>query len=229
MSLHVRHNAHTKPHARIIIGCCVVVLCAAALYQTDSLLMPGGQEAKAAAVEICLPKSTPQREETYRVEVPDCDLPPPPPLCLIDTTPVLEALPVEELQTKADLEPTPDTVQMAFALQDIEEEAPPKAAAPPPAKRVTTANVYTPPQYAATPQPPYPRELQRRRLSGSVRVRIQVNAQGKPTAVEVLSTPHPGFGKAAVQTILSSWKFIPARSNQQAVAATVTTTIHFVN
>ena len=86
---------------------------------------------------------------------------------------------------------------------------------------------YTPPQYAAAPQPHYPKDLQRRRITGTVRVRIHINTQGDPTSVEILSSTHPSFSQTAKQAILTSWHFTPAKSGSTPVAASITTNINF--
>ena len=86
---------------------------------------------------------------------------------------------------------------------------------------------FTPAQYLSAPQPEYPQRLQRRRISGSVKVRIYINEYGKPTGVEVLSSPHPALSESTRQTILTSWHFIAARKGKTTIKSTVITAVIF--
>lgn len=153
----------------------------------------------------------------------------PEPICVIDTTPMLpdtEALCIPLALNPAEGIDENSCEHLFFAVLTPQfEEAPPtltQASVP------ETASSYTPPQYKATPQPLYPKELKRRRISGSVRVRIHVTPQGNPTAVDIISTTHPAFAQSAKQTILSSWHFHPAHNGTSPVSATVVTTVQFV-
>lgn len=97
----------------------------------------------------------------------------------------------------------------------------------PPTPPATTQVATTPPAYLHAPPPDYPAALRSSRRSGSVRVRIHINQQGLPVAVDILSDAHPQFIAAARKRILSSWKFRPATRNGKAIESAVTTTIHF--
>lgn len=97
----------------------------------------------------------------------------------------------------------------------------------PPTPTATAQAAITPPAYLHTPPPDYPAALRSSRRNGNVRVRIHINHQGLPVAVDILSDAHPQFIAAARKRILSSWKFRPATRNGRAIESAVTTTIHF--
>lgn len=83
-------------------------------------------------------------------------------------------------------------------------------------------------RYREASKPPYPVSLRMRRYEGSVHVRIFVNAQGYPTAVDILTGS--GFEEmdtTAERWIMRHWKFYPETINGQAVASVVSTHIHF--
>lgn len=83
--------------------------------------------------------------------------------------------------------------------------------------------------YKYAPQPPYPTRMRASRTQGTVIVRIQVNAQGRPESVSIKkSSGHSEFDDTARSWILNKWSFSPAKEGDQAVASVVTTSIHFV-
>lgn len=80
-----------------------------------------------------------------------------------------------------------------------------------------------------SPRPPYPESLRRRRITGSVGVRISVSAQGTPSAVDITrSSGHAEFDSTTRSWILRHWRFQPATSGGRAIASSVTTTVHFL-
>jgi TonB family protein len=62
-----------------------------------------------------------------------------------------------------------------------------------------------------SPPPRYPKELLATRDTGTVVLRAIVEATGRvdPKSIEVVSSPHPAFTRAAIQTLRES-RFIPA-------------------
>lgn len=88
---------------------------------------------------------------------------------------------------------------------------------------------FTPAAYRLNPTPSYPPGLKAARIEGSVKVRILIDADGIPTAVEILnSSGHTEFDTAARNIILRQWRFIPACRNGLPVETSVTTGIEFV-
>ena len=74
-----------------------------------------------------------------------------------------------------------------------------------------------------SPRPPYPSAMRKRRITGSVGVRIAVSPQGLPTAVDITRpSGHSEFDTTTRSWILRHWRFQPA-----ATAAVFTTTVHF--
>lgn len=231
MALHVRHNTTNGVQGRICLSIASVVLCATVFIHANSIKIAASSKSKADSVYIYPQPEQPQKQETTAPRVELSTQPPAEPeaICIIDTTPVMPESEAPYIPTGANLAEgigeTTDEYLFYTELTPQFEEAPhtqPRVRAP------ETALTYTPPQYAATPQPPYPKELLRRRIEGSVRVRIHINPQGKPLAVEIISATHPAFAKAAKQTILSAWRFHPAYNGPSPVSATVVTTVRFV-
>ena len=81
--------------------------------------------------------------------------------------------------------------------------------------------------YLNNPKPPYPPELMKQGISGTVKLRAMVEADGKPSSVEVVSSTHPEFGESARQTVLNHYTFIPATRNGQPVRQSYTFTFRF--
>ena len=114
-----------------------------------------------------------------------------------------------------------------FYNEDLEEEPETPPVNPPKAVASEQNTEYTPVQYLAAPKPAYPQEMKRKRIKGTVRLRIHVNDQGMPTAVEIIDSPHRDFSEAAEKQILKAWRFVPARRNGKATAETVISSIIF--
>jgi len=64
---------------------------------------------------------------------------------------------------------------------------------------------------ATNPKPRYPAELLASRDTGTVRIRVLVNASGRAqmSTVEVLESPHRAFTRAVLD-VLPTYQFIPA-------------------
>lgn len=81
--------------------------------------------------------------------------------------------------------------------------------------------------YLNNPRPPYPKQLEEDGVSGSVRLRVMVEANGKPSSVEVVSASHPLFARSAKETVANSYTFRPATRNGQPIRHSYTFTIRF--
>lgn len=108
--------------------------------------------------------------------------------------------------------------------------APPTPAAAAPAREAPVAVV--PPRfdaaYLSNPAPTYPSASRRMGEEGRVLLRVQVGADGRPTDVSIAKSS--GFARlddVARETVLRSWRFVPARQGDQAVAGTVKVPIDF--
>ncbi len=82
--------------------------------------------------------------------------------------------------------------------------------------------------YLANPIPEYPRISRRMGEEGRVMLRVHVGADGKPLEVTIAkSSGYPRLDDVARDTVLRSWRFVPARQGDQAVAGTVRVPIDF--
>lgn len=167
----------------------------------------------------------------------------------------LQAATAPSLDTQIVTAPTLNASLMAF--EEFESLAAPpqevkKAAAPPAAKTAKATKVTKPApaaiasqstlgtasqkaagrlsaSYKQAPAPPYPVRMRAAKAQGSVLVRIYVDAQGQPTAVDIKnSSGHKEFDEIAQAWILQHWTFNPAQQNGQAIASIVTSYVHFV-
>ncbi len=229
MALHVRHNLLPPPTRRIFFSVSAVAcLCAAAIMAAQSPIHRESGGTPSSPLQIVTQTQQRETTETIRVEPPLIpDEKAPQSFYLIDTTPLFPPVDNAPQPDIAELADESAPLITADLTETYEETAPLSPKNSPHKSAQSEETAYTPPQYAATPQPPYPKDLQRRRISGTVRVRIHINALGAPTSVEILSSTHPSFSQAAKQAILSSWRFTPAASAGTPVAASITTNINF--
>lgn len=82
--------------------------------------------------------------------------------------------------------------------------------------------------YLANPAPPYPSASRKMGEEGRVLLRVQVGADGMPTEVTIArSSGYPRLDEVARDTVLRSWRFVPARQGAQPVAGAVKVPIDF--
>ena len=82
--------------------------------------------------------------------------------------------------------------------------------------------------YLSNPVPEYPRLSRRMGEEGRVMLRVHVGADGKPLEVTIAkSSGYARLDEIARETVLRSWRFVPARQGEQAVAGTVRVPIDF--
>lgn len=92
----------------------------------------------------------------------------------------------------------------------------------PPKKESTTAAA---PIHA--PHPSYPARMLQRRLEGDVDICIHIDAEGIPTAVDILTEVHPDFAEHTRRWILRHWRFRAAQKGSIAIASTLRTGIRY--
>jgi len=142
---------------------------------------------------------------------------PPPPL------PPTEPVPVRAPTTTPRVAPLPpptataDDVLAVPPLPASEPQAPTLAplepASPAPAEGVQL-------QYRSAPPPTYPIAAIRAGEQGTVLLRVQVDADGKPASVVIeRSSGSRALDSTARQQVLRHWRFVPARVDGQAVPA----------
>jgi protein TonB len=79
------------------------------------------------------------------------------------------------------------------------------------------------------PPPPYPGAALRRKLTGTVKLRIHVDAAGLPLEVSVEeSSGHELLDQAAVKTVRTRWRFVPALRDGVPIEAWALVPIEFV-
>nr|WP_255496626.1 energy transducer TonB [Aquitalea sp. LB_tupeE] len=81
--------------------------------------------------------------------------------------------------------------------------------------------------YLNNPKPTYPPLSIEMEETGTVRLRVQVSAQGLPVSVELEhSSGFPRLDRAA-QTAVRGWKFIPAKRGDEAIPYTFIVPVEF--
>ena len=82
--------------------------------------------------------------------------------------------------------------------------------------------------YASNPPPVYPSVARRREQQGTVTVRVLVGADGAVERAEVAeSSGFDSLDDAALETVRSRWRFVPARHDGLAVESWVLVPIRF--
>ena len=102
-----------------------------------------------------------------------------------------------------------------------------QAAAPPPAVAPRQARVDAPPKPRRTIRPVYPKGARQRGEQGEVTVEIEVDAEGRVSAVKVVGSS--GFAElddAAVRAVRAA-TFVPAKSGGRAVESSARLTLAF--
>ena len=192
--------------------------------------------------EMPAPITPPQPYLTVSLITPDVPAPAPQPATqarpeVREKTPTPKAQPRPAAQPRAADKPTLSSA--AVATNPVESSAPAAAAAPAPvaaaapAKETPTAPVATTAPrfdaaYLANPAPPYPGASKRMGEEGRVLLRVQVGVDGRPTEVSIARSS--GFSRLddiARETVLRSWRFVPARQGDQPVAGAVKVPIDF--
>ena len=181
------------------------------------LLMMPAQVARTPVAE----DEVPPPHVDVKLEIPP--LLPPPPKPPIDRPPVTKPLDVAVPIPETLVEPVdPTTSPMDVAMPDLSEIPNTYDPGPPATQFVQLATLVAPP-------PPYPRRALQQRLTGVVRLRIHVDAGGRPLEVTVeQGSGHAVLDEAAVRIVQSRWRFVPATRDGQAVEAWALVPIEFV-
>ncbi|MCF7751512.1 TonB family protein [Bacillus subtilis subsp. subtilis] len=153
-----------------------------------------------------------------------------------------KAGPAQTPQQVADVEPLPEPLAAAAGSSDMPDaKAPPadaekpqlvETAPPPPPAAVAAATPDSAPAAAVpsdrpqpitdqSPPPAYPPAALRRGESGSVVVRVDVDATGYPSNVTVIQRSGSRELDRAASDAVRRWRFHPAQSNGQPVPGTI--------
>lgn len=142
------------------------------------------------------------------------------------------------LPTPAPLRPRPEPQMIATqapaptAIEaPLPEPLPAEEPPPPPAAEPTPPAPITPPNFAAAyldnPAPAYPASSKRLGETGTVTLRVRVDANGRPESVEIAqSSGHSRLDRAARDAV-RRWTFVPARQGEHAIAASVLVPLNF--
>lgn len=117
----------------------------------------------------------------------------------------------------------------AFVVPEQPPAAPasPAPAAPPAPAVEAFSDARFDADYLSNPKPPYPAASRRLGESGTVHLRVQVDADGHALKVELKkSCGFPRLDQSAQETV-AGWRFVPARRGQAAVTSWVVVPIVF--
>lgn len=191
------------------------------------------------SLPIVPPEIPPMTIEFSRPAPPVVEPPPPPPQ---PVTPVVEPPPVQdELAVKPPPpkplpkprpvakpvpKPAPKAVQpLPAPPQPTAPVAAPAPPAPPAPAPVTPASANA--AYLKNPAPEYPSLAQRRGWEGTVLLRVQVLASGKPGEIQIQkSSGREALDQAALSAV-KRWSFVPAKQGEVAQEGWVSVPIDF--
>jgi periplasmic protein TonB len=169
---------------------------------------PGVREASASTVEVTVRLLGERKAPPQPVLPPDMPLPAPP----IPTVARIEPPTIELAPPSAQMQPAPPQAAAApvsLPVPDTAASAPP---APPPAPIPRTVAI-TEVQYLVPPAPDYPLASRRLRETGTVQLRVLVDAQGRPQQVVVQrESGHPRLDQAA-RAAVDAARFKPYTEN----------------
>ncbi|MFJ4395210.1 energy transducer TonB [Pseudomonas sp. NPDC089396] len=182
-----------------------------------------------------VPPQIPPMTIEFAAPAPPVVEPPPP----APAPPVVEPPPplVDELAAKPKPKPKPKPLPKPVAKQPPKPqpkpvEAPPPApvAAPAPPAPPAPAPV-TPPSanaaYLKNPAPEYPQMALRRGWEGTVLLRVEVLASGKPGQIQIQKSSGRDALDAAALAAVKRWSFVPAKQGDVAQAGWVSVPIDF--
>lgn len=210
---------------KFTLGLLVLTLHAAAAYwisQTPTPELPVvPPQIPPMTIEFAAP-APPVVEPPPPAPAPPVVEPPPPPI--VDE---LAAKPAPKPSPKPKPKPVPKPVAK-LPPKPVETPPAPPVAAPVPS--VAPAPI-TPPSptaaYLKNPAPEYPQTALRRGWEGSVLLRVQVLASGKPGQIEIQkSSGRRVFDDAALAAV-KRWSFVPAKQGDRAQAGWVSVPIDF--
>jgi protein TonB len=172
-------------------------------------------------------------------QVPLADDAPPPfiPVTIKAPPPPPPPPPIQETVRHPERSPVQTTVPIQETVVDpVDQDASPIDVAMP--EQTEISNTFDPGPVATSfvqlatriaPPPVYPPRAIRAQLTGVVRLRIHVDASGKPLEVTVeQSSGHAILDEAAVKVVQARWRFVPATRDGQAVEAWALVPIEFV-
>lgn len=181
------------------------------------------------------PPSSPRMSATPPVPTPATKRPVAPKPPVARTVPPMPARPIAKAVSTPAATPSPTarpSDERLMAATETPSAAPAATTVPAAAPAVTAVpTVWQPARFDAAylhnPQPPYPEMARRLGQQGRVVLRVRVNAQGTPLAIDVHRSS--GFSRLddAARAAVEHWRFVPARRGNDAVESSVLVPIQF--
>ncbi|WP_347903176.1 energy transducer TonB [Pseudomonas purpurea] len=211
----------------ILLGVLALLVHGAVIYWVNQQPTP--------ALPVVPPETPPMTIEFSRPAPPVVEPPPPQP-----APPVVEPPPpvVDELAAKPPPKPRPKPVikqapipapkaveQPPATPQPAAPVAAPAPVAPPAPAPVTPASANA--AYLKNPAPEYPSLAQRRGWEGTVLLRVQVLASGKPGEIQIQKSSGRQQLDDAALTAVKRWSFVPAKQGDVAQDGWVSVPIDF--
>lgn len=173
------------------------------------LLIPATYQA------LPLPRDKVQVRIIEQVPAP-APLPPPPLIVPTPTPPAVTRAPAPTVPPALPLATTEIVPTAALVEPATDLPALPAVADNPSVPVATGAQL----QYRSAPPPAYPITALRNQEQGTVLLRVEVDVDGRPSAVSVeRSSGSRALDQAARQQVLRQWRFVPAERDGAAVAA----------
>lgn len=215
------------------LACTVLTLAIFTLLLSSFSFIPLNLSFRGEAMETFFAQQPERDHEPRELPIPSVT-----PQLILPVQPELSFEPVAVEET----EPFPWPTWEETSAVEIEDEPLPKPSAAPRRMAATarssepsqvssagTVDVFTPPAYRIAPVPPYPASLRQSGVEGRVRLRIFLDAEGRPQRVVVVqSSGYAEFDSTAGDWVLRHWSFTPAQRGDKAVASTVVTQVCFV-
>jgi protein TonB len=124
--------------------------------------------------------------------------------------------------------PEPDEEALAERPRMIERPAAPTVTqAPRPVPAPSKVLADAPPVPVSSPAPRYPTRALRLRETGTVRVRVDVGADGVPTSTSIVESSQSRDLDRAAQEAVRRWRFQPAQADGRPVVGSVIVPISF--
>ncbi|MBF8754116.1 energy transducer TonB [Pseudomonas guariconensis] len=216
-----------KRRDKLTLGLLVLALHGAAAYWVSQAPTPElpvvPPQVPPMTIEFAAP-APPVVEPPPPVPAPPVVQPPPPPAVdELAAKPKAKPKPVPKPVVKQQPKPQPKLVD-APPPAPVAAPAPPAPAPPAPAP-VTPASANA--AYLKNPAPEYPQMAHRRGWEGSVLLRVEVLASGKPGQIQIQkSSGRPVLDDAALAAV-KRWSFVPAKQGEVAQVGWVSVPIDF--
>jgi protein TonB len=76
-------------------------------------------------------------------------------------------------------------------------------------------------------KPPYPPSMQAREIEATLKLQLQIDANGRVVAVDPVGRADPAFLEAARRHLIAKWRYKPATEDGRAIASSTVITLRF--